>query len=233
MSPKERYLTWRRGSAIGCQFARLMAVRADDYGQHVDELKGTAPASLATAIEQHVDRCVGNADIAALTLLFPEIRDLASLVDIALALKTTPAWTVTSWIEPSAPPGPVVAFGLARNVLLPNGNPVPSEALVLGGFDVFPATRKAPVVAMEIFVGTPLPNDPKKGTPTTKTNLAHAKVAPPLNQSQFAYVWNASVKGRTASLGGIDDPRAKARVAFVVPLALAQTLGCVPSTGAS
>src|ERR1019366_6806679 len=107
---------------------------------------------------------------------------------------------------------------LARDVALATGVLVPSEALALGPFDAFPATRMAPVTALEIFVGTPLPLDPKKKTPTTKANLAHVNVTPPLDQTQFAKTWTKSEVARLASLGGVDDCRAKARVAFVVPL---------------
>jgi hypothetical protein len=102
----------------------------------------------------------------------------------------------------------------------------PSEALVLGPFAGFPNTRKSPLTAIEIFVGEPREFDPKSGAPTTKANVAHMDMG--VMQEAWEIMWEQSVDGRLASLGGINDPRAKAKVAFVVPIALAQKLGFAP-----
>lgn len=228
MTVKDRYLQWRRGSAVGCNFARLMAVAHTEYGQRVEVVAGSSAQTLAGTIDSLVTTHVADHDVEALTILLPETDGLQLLVGIALALAQMPGWTVTPWHEPTAPCGAVVAFGVARGIALANGTIVPSEVLVLGPYDVFPATRRAPVTALEIFVGTPLPSDPKKRTPTTKANLAHVNVSPPLSQKQFSNVWNASIAARLQSLGGIDDCRAKAKVAFVVPLSLATSMGCAP-----
>jgi hypothetical protein len=47
-----------------------------------------------------------------------------------------------------------------------------------------------------------------------------------LNPAPFDKVWEQSVKGRLASLGG-EDSRAKAKISFVIPQALAKQLGCL------
>src|SRR5262249_49743225 len=103
----------------------------------------------------------------------------------------------------------------------------PSEALVLGNFDGFPATRRAPVTALEIFVGVPRAMDPKTGEPSKKANLAHVELVLPTSDAA-QNMWDKSVEGRLTSLGGVDDVRAKAKVAFVVSSALAESLGCAP-----
>jgi hypothetical protein len=227
MTPKEKYLAWKRtGNAIACRFARLMAINPTEFGQRIEVIDGTTSQALAAEIDRLVIQQIGDPAAAALTILLPDVTQLATLVEVALALAPLSGWTMNRWHEPAAPSGPVVAFTLARAVALATGKLVPSEVLALGPFAGFPATRNAPVLALEIFVGIPLPHDPKKRTPTTKANLAHVNVTPPLNQTQFANTWTKSERARLASLGGVDDCRAKAKVAFVIPLALAQSMGC-------
>ncbi len=120
----------------------------------------------------------------------------------------------------------MIAFGLSHEVSLVTGATVPSEALVLGPFEEFPATRRAPVTALEIFVGNP-PVQTRYGDPTLKANLDLIPVDPPIPQVAFNNMWETTKELRSTSLGGIDDdPRAKAKVSFVISAALAKRLGC-------
>lgn len=100
---------------------------------------------------------------------------------------------------------------------------------MLGDFACFPNTRRAPVTAMELFVGEPLGYDPKTRVPgpVTRANLAHLEVYFATEGARLK-AWDDSAAGRTQSLGGIDDPRAKARVTFVIPMDMADALGCAP-----
>jgi hypothetical protein len=224
--PSRRYLEWKvKNRAVGCVFARYMATKPAEFGQRIELLTGAA-SGLAAQIEAHVSSAISDPAAAALTLIFPDATDLGDLVTMALALEQVPGWHVTRTRLAATPGGDVVAFGLARDVPLATGALVPSEALVLGPFDAFPATRKAPVTALEMFVGVPPDTSRKDGGPTTKSNLADVDVSAP--QPFFDNMWRNSIAGRLASLGGIQDERAKARVAFVVPTTLAQTMGCLP-----
>lgn len=83
------------------------------------------------------------------------------------------------------------------------------------------------MTTLEIFVGPPQALDPKDKTPSTKANLAHVLFPAP-SQEAFDTVWKNSQRARLASLGGIDDPRAKAKVSFVLPVALAKKMGVMP-----
>jgi len=128
---------------------------------------------------------------------------------------------------PPPPAGDLVAIHIAR--LLPFGETwCPSEVLVLGPFDGFPATRRAPVTAMEVFVGPPLPFDPKSHLPTTKANVAHMKLPDAITAKMIDKMWEKSGLDRELSLGTKDDNRAKAKVSFVVPGDLARQMGCAP-----
>jgi hypothetical protein len=169
---------------------------------------------------------VDDKTVAAGVLLFPELVTLDGLAKMAMALGERPKWTVTTTVLQNSKAGEMVAVHIVREI--PFGAGIcPSEALVLGPFPEFPPTRRAPVTALEIYVGEPRPNDPKTGNPTVKANLAHMK----LNletRDMFDRMWIGSVTGRLRELGGEEDSRAKAKISFVIPASLAQELGCAP-----
>lgn len=226
--PIDQYLRWKEhNAAVGCIFARYLANKPAEFGQRMEVVKGGVAVDVAVEIDDLVSQFIADGTLSAATLLFPAVKQLATVVQVALALEQKSGWHVERTHLPSTPVGPVIAFRIARDIPLTPATTVPSEALVLGPFDPFPATRQAPVTALEIFVGTPPPAD-DDGSPTQKANLAHVRVSPPVTRGVFDYMWQNSVNGRLKSLNGVDDGRAKAKVAFVVPLVLAQTLGCAP-----
>lgn len=235
------YRDWKRQPAVACVFARFMARDPKLYGQRWATVTGADPAKLAKGISSRVARHVADGDATAVSLVFPAISKLSTMVAIVQSLGALPEWSVSTSRLDATPVGPCVAFRIMRDIPL-NAGTCPSEALVLGPFDAFPATRRAPVAAFEIFVGTPLPVDPKTGQPTARANLAHIML--PMVRSAFDSSWESSRKKRRQSLGlpgsppreppedadhplVPDDPRAKAKVSFVVPLAQASTMGIV------
>lgn len=155
------------------------------------------------------------------------MTELKTLVAIANVLDQKADWGVARTRLPDTPGGDVVAFGLARQVPVDSGRMVPSEALVLGPFDDFPNTRRSPVTALEIFVGIRADWNEKANAQACKANLADVHIEALPNQI-FSKVWDSSIAARLGSLGGVDDSRAKAKVSFVIPLELAQALGCAP-----
>ena len=226
MSLRATYLDWRQQRPVGCVFARYMARNPTRFGQKIEEIRIEAATRLARAVAARVDKLVADPAISAATILLPRIDTLEALLELALALGAFPKWTVTTTMVQPPPPGDLVAVRIVREI--PFGEETrPSEALVLGPFDVFPATRRAPVTAIEIFVGEPMANDPKTRQPTAKANLAHVDLGPDLTQEVFDSMWDRSIKGRAESLGG-DDNRAKAKVSFVIPGSLARSSGCAP-----
>jgi hypothetical protein len=234
MTAAANYLKWKRGSdQVGCKFARLLAANPERFGQRLEVVNGTKAATIAGKIDTVIGKFVADPDVAAATILLPALKQLPTLVAVALALEQMSGWHVTRQALTGAPGGTAVGFSVTRKVLLPTGHTIPSEALVLGPFDNFPMTRRAPVTAMELFVGTPPAIDPKSadGSAPTRAYLAHIDVVPPLVAAQRDRLWEKSQKIRKASLGLVgkqDDSRAKAKIAFVVPLKLAQSLGCAP-----
>jgi hypothetical protein len=200
-----------------------MASRPNEYGQRLDTIEGVD--DLAAKIHARVTAAVADDKAASLALVLPDVTTPDELVQIALGLKGLPGWTVKHWKLAKTPGGPMVAFGVAHDVKLATGAMVPSEALVLGPFDGFPPTRsRAPVTGFEIFVGTPPDIDSKTNAPPTKANLAHVQLG--MAQAVFNRVWAKTIENRLEELGGKEDERAKAKIAFVVPTAIAKKRGC-------
>jgi hypothetical protein len=226
-SPIEVYRSWKRTHAdIGCVFARLMATKPNS-GQREAVLAGNDPPTIAREVATQITTFVDDPQIFAAALVFRDVNDLPTLTKMALALASEPLWTVTRRIISRTPIGDVVAFNVVREIPLEGGGTCPSESLVLGPFSDFPNTRRAPVTALEIFVGT-APSHQPTGAETLKAHLADVPVEGLPTRAIFESMWDKSKSERLRSLGGIDDPRAKAKVTFAIPMALAELIGCVP-----
>jgi hypothetical protein len=227
--PLDTYREWKRRNAqIGCVFARRMAAKPNDYGQRGEIVHGNDPAAVAHAIATRITVFVDDPVTQAATLVFPDVNDLGSVAQVALSLAGHPNWRVTRTLLAGTPAGNVIAFNIVREIPmipLPPGSG-PSEALVLGPFPEFPATRRAPLVALEMFVGSP-PAQKLDGTPTTKAHLADVQMYFP-TKAAFDSTLTDTRAERLQSLGGIDDRRAKAKVSFSIPIPLATALGCMP-----
>jgi len=231
MTSLAKYQDWKASSAVGCMFARYMARKPTQFGQRAEVVEGTTPANIAADVAARIGRYVADPDTNVVTLVFPNLTTLRSLVEMIRALGTFPDWGVTMTGLKNTPGGDVLAFGLTRQIPFADST-CSSEVLILGDFPEFPATRRAPITALEMFVGPPRPQDPKTGMPTTKANLAHADVSPLPTSNSFDSMWKRSQKGRRDSLGCdancdpvCHDYRAKAKVAFVIPMTLATSLG--------
>lgn len=226
MSAERDYLAWRRQPAVGCFFARHLATRYADYPQRIVSIPtGRGAHRATTEIAERISAFVGDPDIVAATLLFPGLTTLEETARMMLALKDHPGWSVsTAFLQPP-PNREMVTVHVSREI--PFGTTTcPSEVLVLGPYKEFPNTRRAPITALEMYVGEPLANDPKTGTPTVKANLAHMELNLPTPTAREK-MWDKSIEGRKQSLGG-DDNRAKAKVTFVIPVPTARRLGCLP-----
>jgi hypothetical protein len=233
MSAVSEYLQWRRGPAIGCVFARAMSAVPGDYGQVVEEITHHEPVAVAATIVRRVEQLVPLPKALAVAFVLPGVETLEKLLAMALALRTDPNWHIdVSQLDPP-PATDLAAVRVARDIPFGSAR-LPSEALALGNFDIFPNTRRAPHTAFEIYVGEPAPQDPKDHTPSTKANFAHIDfrdrtlINKDFNQTAVDKMWDNSRAGRLSSLGGVDDRRAKAKVTFVIPTALARKMGCLP-----
>ena len=213
--------------AVGCVFARLLAKKPDKYGQRFVSIpKFQTVDRTAKKIATTVGRLIDDTEVSDAILLFPDITKLKYLAEVMLELGKQPQWDVgTRKLDP-LPAGEFIAFRVARDIPC-SEEWWPSEALVFGDFPEFPATRRSPVTALEIFVGEPRRKGPwgKKDSPK-QANLAHIELNL-ADHDDFKNMWERSITGRTASLDDPNDTRAKAKVAFVVSKDLASRLECV------
>lgn len=222
-----QYLGWRRGRDVGCAFARLIAIRPSDYLQTVVTVPSSStPNRIAGNIERRINKFIDDDEVAAAALLLPGLTTLEDLAKVALALENQPLWSVSLSMLPNPTAGEMVAFQIVRQIPFGDGS-CPSVVLVLGPFENFPPTRRAPITALEMYVGQPMSHDPQSGAPTTRAHLAHMKLELP-NPQSVQTMWESTRTLRRESLGAEDDSRAKANVSFVIPLVLAQNLVCVP-----
>jgi hypothetical protein len=220
------YLDWRRRQHhIGCVFARLIASDPDRFLQRVVRVpQASTHARIANNIEKIVEQAISDS-VAAVAMTFPYLDKLEDVARVMVALGPLPKWKVVPTKVLPPPAGEYVALNITREI--PFGEGVcPSEALVLGPYAEFPPTRRAPVTALEIYVGAPRPRGPLDDADTTKANLAHIELNLP-NHATFETMWESSKKGRLDSLGGPDN-RAKAKVSLVLPTSMAQLVGCEP-----
>lgn len=223
MSPEKEYLKWRKQPNVGCMFARMIATKPGRYNQSVECIPSDdSDDALADYIADRISKCIADSNVDAAVLLLPWLTTLERLCALAVALKSKAGWSITTSTNSD-----LAAFGiLAVHMVLdiPFGDTsCPSEMLVMGPFDSFPPTRRSPITAIEIFVGQPLPFDPKTGSPTTKANLAHIPL-PSLPPESIGKIWTKSEE-QTLSSNGCKDPRSKAKNSFLIPLTLAPIMG--------
>lgn len=221
------YLEWRRKRQVGCRFAIVAAANPVRYRQKVEVAPASGtPAQVAKSIAARIDKMLADPGVQAAAVVLAGVTTLQRAAEVFVALGEEPKWTTNRTALEVKGVGDMVAFNISREIPFGNGT-CPSEALVMGPFADFPATRRAPVTAIELFVGTPLSSDPGSGKPTVKAHLAHMDM-PMLTQKAFNLLWEKTRSGRLESLNGVDDPRAKAKVSFVIPLPLAKQIGCAP-----
>lgn len=212
---------------MGCRFAIVAAARPARYQQVVEALDPSGnPKRVASAIAARVSSHLANSSIQAAALVFTEPTPIRRAAEILLALGGEAKWSIDCNALTHPHEGDMVALHVTRSIPF-GATECPSEALVFGPYAQFPMTRRAPVTALEMFVGTPLEFDPGSGRPTVAAQLAHMRMEFETAEA-FQTLWAKTRSGRLAALGGVDDNRAKAKVSFVMPLRLATELGCVP-----
>jgi hypothetical protein len=229
MSARADYLDWRRKAAIGCLFARWFSSHPNEHGQVIEEVsQSDNPQRAASAIAKRIDTLLAEPSVSDAGLILPGIKTIESLSRTAFALASFPKWEVT--VDKVLPPPAIDLRAVHVVRKIPLGTRwFSSEVLAFGPFRVLPATRRAPVTVLEVFVGNPLRRDPKTHKPKTNAHLADMDLSDTeLTPDQIDRFWDKSHTGRLTSLGGVEDNRAKAKVSFVITPTLARKLGREP-----
>ena len=212
------YLDWLLRPQVGCVFAQLLARPIYRTGVRTVVARGSSgcgdPRELAFQIAHLVNESAGEASDEALSVLLPQILDVAVLTHLVWELSNQPGWTIEQehlWRKT------LVLIGL-RAEIAPG---VLAETLGMGPFDIFPTTRQCPVTTLEIRT------KPKraKRSHRSRTHLAahladiptDHKLAPAEFRSRFTK-FTPWLKKRI--LGNQRDMRAKAGVTYSVPAAI-------------
>lgn len=224
-SAKNEYLDWkRRDKAIACAFARLIALRPEDYGQKVELVGAKSSASrIAASIDARITKLLNNPEVSAATLLFDASITLERFAEALNSLALLDGWSISASVLDHDEISDIASLSLIKDI--PYGQEfLPSEVLCFGPYNLMPNTRRSPYPALEMFVGVPLDRDPKSQAQVKKANLAHINMRLPTPEV-FQRTWDKTMKQRLVSLGNKEDCRAKAKVTLVVPKALAYDFG--------
>lgn len=210
------YRHWQRQGQIACKFARLIARNPAHHGVAATIIETGGDGALGGAATTHLERSFKAActkpEVQALTLLFPYVESGPALVRLIRDLRALPAWEVTGFPNPSDRHERVYVRITAS---IEDG--VVAEVLGFGPFDFLPATRRAPIAALELR--TKAPGAKGSSGPGRPRRVHLAAIELGWTEAQVRKVWGETEQARLAVLGG-DDSAAKAKVAFSIPLAI-------------
>lgn len=227
MSSIKDYQNWKvKDGAIGCKFARMIAMQPSRYDQEVTTTSAShSPKVIATRIDSIVKAAVaGSAEASA--ILLPMLTDFSVFSRALISLGDFEGWTVSI---SDLPEHDCWAVAIKLEIVRSDGVLTDSEVLVFADQPHMPATRRAPVFSLELFTGDPSRFDPKTGAPTAKANLAHLNMDI-LDDTAYEDTWQKTREARLSSLGNVDDTRAKAKVSYVVPKGIALSCGIEDET---
>ena len=216
------YLDWLRRPQVGCVFAQLLARRENRTGLRTVVARGTSglgrPRDLAVQIDQIVEESVNDVSVEALSVLMPQILDIAKLARIVWELNSLSRWKIEQgrqWRRH------LVLIGL-RVDIAPS---VSAEVLGLGPFAIFPTTRQCPVTTLEIRTKTERARQNRLFKLQRAAHLAAIPVGHILSNEAFGARFKKYTPAlRNRILEGQNDRRAKARVTYSLPAVIWSSL---------
>ena len=211
---------WHGTGHQGCRFAVFLSTRPAEHGWGRIVVSGARAAQwdddLWREIAENVSLQIESPSAQALSLLFPGVIDVESLLELIHGLERRLGWTLQMLPQPDGGwRGSEPLVGLAFRVALTAD--VFAWPLGLGPFDFLPATRRAPVTEV-ILVVKPKVYPLRSKRITDDKQAAHLADMPVLVEDPaFDRLWTTTEKQKATILGSGPEPRAKARVTFVVP----------------
>lgn len=219
---------WHRLGQQGCRFAVFLGNRPVEHGWGRIVVPGTDPAAwevgLWRGIAEGVDTAIRRPAAQALSLLFPGVTTEEPLVGLVERMESRLGWTLLDVPEPAAgwgAPEPVV--GVAFRI--PLNKDVLAWPIGLGPFDFLPATRRSPLTEI-ILVTKPKRYPLRSERITDDPHAAHLADMPVnVEDEVFERLWVGTQRHKAFVLGDGGDPRAKAKVSFVLPSRLWRRAG--------
>ena len=214
---------WHGLGQQGCRFAVFLSGRPVEHGWGRIVVPGADPDAwddgIWSGLSEGVAAAIRRAPTQALSLLFPGIASETSLVALVAALEARLGWTLLPLPEPAAgwgAPEPVV--GIAFRI--PLNREVLAWPIALGPFDFLPATRRSPITEV-ILVTKPKRYPLRSERITDDPGAAHLADMPVgVEDDVFERLWVGTQRHKAFVLGDGGDPRAKAKVSFILPARL-------------
>ena len=216
------YLDWLLRPQVGCVFAQLLARPTNRTGERTIVARSFSsqgdPRELAIQISQFVNECVADPSTEALSVLLPQILDVATLTNLVWELGNQPGWTIEKervWRKT------LVLIGLRVDI----ADGVVAETLGMGPFDIFPTTRQCPVTTLEIRTKSRRAKRSQLSKTHLAAHLADIDVDHILTPAQFRDRFKRFTPWlKRRILGEQGDMRAKAGVTYSVPAVIWRSL---------
>jgi len=210
---------WHRQGQNGCKFAQFIVQKRSEHGWETAVFvmgKAPWPRQAVEDVGDTVADAIRDPGINAVSLVFPDVRVVERLCSLITALGQRPGWRVDELEQYASLPERPPVVALAVRVRL-NDQGALAWALGFGPFAFLPPTRQSP------FTEIALASKPKRGPVreglTPDQLAAHlADIPVRLNKQSFDSMMVKTKANRRMILAGVDDPTAKAKVTFAVPI---------------
>lgn len=213
---------WHKLGQQGCKFAQFLSLNPLEHGWLISVVNVSTQdpweKEIIFNLNKQVSQSIRDSNTQALSLIFPLIKSHLDLINLINAFNKLSNW----FIEPGDQieiPGKPPLINIGIRVAL-NSEGVLAEVLGFGPFDFFSETRQSPFTEI-VFVTKPkifpqrfekMNSDPQKAYLADMPLRMETKVGEKMWAGTFAH--------KKKILANFDDPRAKARVTFSVPLSL-------------
>lgn len=210
---------WHKHGQTGCIFAKILSTDPPGNLWKIVPLvgiRGWSDGDWESRVRDLVRAAMDDANVWLVSLLFPEVAEAHHLRAVLERLASLDGWSMEV-SEPARCEVRGELLNVALRVQLPGGD-VSSWALGLGPFASMPFTRQAPFTEVVFAVKPkgPMPLHEEANLDHSQAHVADAPV--PVVPSAVDGIWQKTKGNKRLHLRGVNDPTAKAKVTFSVPL---------------
>jgi len=210
-------LRWIREGATGCVFSQVVAARTENgsfkWGYHIvhDETDGIVDTPKGKLIIDKTIEALYSREYGLFSIIFPSITSTESLTRLIHYLSKNPPYFVKQIDQGIVVPDDTVQYyGIHLRINMQDGKE--SWPMVLGPYDYFSPTRRAPVTEL-IFRNSVIKGDPT--TPETQIGIADSVLG--LKEKTYTTIYDKTVEKAAINRQGYSKKMYRARIAVVVP----------------
>jgi hypothetical protein len=209
----KKFNAWLRAGFTGCIFAQHMAKAGGDT------LAFSTLSSLDSDDLDLLEVFIDDAEVlqSVAVVVFPRLRSHDHVVDLLLALRARPRWSVFAKDYPQACAG-CSAIELGWDT----AGGLASTVMGFGPFGELPVTRRSPYVSLALWSGGRANPFFSRG-PKGRVNMAHARHA--LGEEQHDATWSKTEQEVAALFADpVEDAQALHSISFCIPSSSAARL---------